>query len=86
MGEEFLATLQAFACSEHIAEVRGRGLMFAVEFHDKVVGDRIYEQLLERGFIVCNRGGMFRIDPPLVVKEKEFQQFIEVFNELLADE
>ena len=86
LGEKFLATLQSLADSEPIAEVRGRGMMFAVEFHERTVGDRIYERLLERGYIVCNRGGMFRIDPPLVIRETDFQGFIDVFGELLTEE
>ncbi len=84
LGETFLAALKALNDSKHIVEVRGRGLMFAVEFQEKNVGDRIYEQLLERGYIVCNRGGMFRIDPPLVIEETDFLRFTEVFGELLA--
>ncbi|MCP4326916.1 MAG: aminotransferase class III-fold pyridoxal phosphate-dependent enzyme [Alphaproteobacteria bacterium] len=86
VGKEFLTALQTLADSEHISEVRGRGLMYAVEFTDKEVGDRIYEDLLQRGYIVCNRGGMFRIDPPLTTKEADFSGFVEVFKELLAAE
>jgi 4-aminobutyrate aminotransferase-like enzyme len=86
LGEKFLKELQTLTGSEHIAEVRGRGMMFAVEFAEKAVGDRIYDQLLEKGYIVCNRGGMFRLDPPLVIEEADFLGFIEVFRDLLAEE
>ncbi len=86
LGEKFLAELQALANSRHVTEVRGRGLMFAIEFAEKAVGDRIYERLLEKGYIVCNRGGMFRIDPPLVIAEADFLGFVEVFRGLLAEE
>ncbi len=85
LGEKFLEALQKLAESKHIAEVRGRGLMFAVEFSESAIGDRIYQRLIERGYIVCNRGGMFRIDPPLVIEEADFQRFIQAFGELLAE-
>ena len=86
LGGKFLAALQTLADSRHIAEVRGRGMMFAVEFAEAAVGDRIYEGLLEAGTIVCNRGGMFRIDPPLVTEEADFTAFVETFRGLLAAE
>ena len=85
LGEKFLKELQSLTSSKHITEVRGRGLMLAVEFAEEVVGDRIYDQLLEAGCIVCNRGGMFRIDPPLVIEEADFLRFVEVFRDLLAE-
>ena len=86
LGETFLEELQTLTNSEYVMEVRGRGLMFAVEFADKAFGDRIYDQLLENGYIVCNRGGMFRIDPPLVIGEADFLGFVEVFRSLLVEE
>ena len=85
LGEKFLEALQTLAESEHVAEVRGRGMMFAVEFSDRAMGDRIYQRLIERGYIVCNRGGMFRVDPPLVIEEADFLRFIDVFGSLLAE-
>jgi acetylornithine aminotransferase len=86
MGKKFLEELQTLTNSKYITEVRGRGLMFAVEFAEKAVGDKIYDQLLKQGYIVCNRGGMFRIDPPLVIEEADFQEFVEVFRGLLVEE
>ncbi|MBT3358294.1 MAG: aminotransferase class III-fold pyridoxal phosphate-dependent enzyme [Rhodospirillales bacterium] len=86
LGDSFLEMLQVLTNSTHIAEVRGRGLMFAVEFTEKAVGDRICDRLLEKGYIVCNRGGMFRIDPPLVIEEMDFRGFVSAFGDLLAEE
>ena len=86
LGKKILGELQALTKSKHITEVRGRGMMFAVEFAEKAVGDRIYDQLLEKGYIVCNRGGTFRIDPPLMIEETDFLGFIDAFRGLLAEE
>jgi acetylornithine/N-succinyldiaminopimelate aminotransferase len=85
VGATFLTALQSLSSSEHITEVRGRGLMFGVDFAKKETGDRIYQQLLDKGFIVCNRGGMFRIDPPLIIEEQDFLDFVDVFEGLLAE-
>jgi len=84
LGKKTLEALQTLTSSEHITEVRGRGMMFAIDFAQQTVGDRIYDQLLEKGYIVCNRGGMFRIDPPLMIEESDLLEFVEVFRHLLT--
>lgn len=86
LGEKFLQELQTLTNSRSVTEVRGRGLMFAVEFAERRVGDRIYDRLLEMGYIVCNRGGLFRIDPPLIIGEADFLGFIDAIRSLLAEE
>jgi acetylornithine aminotransferase len=85
LGETFLDGLRTLVDGRHVVDVRGRGLMFAVEFAEKAVGDRIYDRLLEKGYIVCNRGGMFRVDPPLVIEEADFLDFVDVFRSLLDE-
>jgi acetylornithine/N-succinyldiaminopimelate aminotransferase len=85
LGEKFFAGLESLGKSKHITEIRGRGMMFAVDFAQKSVGDTVYERLLDNGFIVCNRGGTYRIDPPLMIDEADFFEFVDVFRELLAE-
>lgn len=86
LGAKFLDKLQALTGSGQIAAVRGRGMMFAVEFADKAACDRICDGLLEQGYIVGNRGGTFRIDPPLTMEEADFSAFVDAFRGLLAGE
>jgi acetylornithine aminotransferase len=86
LGEAFLAALQRLAAGGPIAAVRGRGMMFAVEFADRAVCDRVCEGLLEGGYIVGNRGGTLRIDPPLNIAEADFLAFVEAFRGLLDGE
>jgi acetylornithine aminotransferase len=86
LGATFLGLLRGLAASGGIAAVRGRGMMFAIEFADKAVCDRIYDRLLEQGYIVGNRGGTFRIDPPLNIAEADFSAFVDAFRGLLAEE
>jgi len=84
VGKKFLEELRSLTKSGHVTEVRGRGMMLAIDFSSKEVGDGIYERLLEKGYIVCNRGGTFRIDPPLMIDEHDFLEFITVLRDLLS--
>jgi len=58
--------------------------MFAGELASEQVGDEIYDELIEKGYIVCNRGSLFRIDPPLTISEDEFGEFIDAFRVIIA--
>lgn len=83
-GDLFLSRLNSLVDGEVVLEVRGRGLMFAVDLVNKQIGDEIYDELIEKGFIVCNRGSLFRIDPPLNILENEFGEFIDAFAAIIV--
>ncbi len=82
-GAKFLKALQDLQDSELVTDVRGRGLMFAVDIRDEAACDSIYNRLLEMGYIVCNRKTLFRIDPPLIIDEADFLAFVNAFKEIL---
>ncbi|MBL6933336.1 MAG: aminotransferase class III-fold pyridoxal phosphate-dependent enzyme [Rhodospirillales bacterium] len=84
LGGKFSRELEKLVDGKIVTRVRARGMMFAIEFSGSDVSDRLYEALLENGYIVCNRNGLFRIDPPLTIDEGEFLGFVEKFRELLA--
>jgi acetylornithine aminotransferase len=73
-----------------IQEIRGRGLMIAIEFNgqltDEVLSD-LYLQCIQQGLILTKRPGfsVFRIDPPLIIQKEDIDHFIETFDQLLAD-
>jgi len=72
-----------------IKEIRGRGLMMALEFSDHINHDRvvlIYDQLLEKGFIVAKRPGLkvFRIDPPLIITRENMDDFVHALDTILS--
>ena len=81
---QFLPQLESLIDNEIILAVRGRGLMFAVDLVNKNIANDIYCELIEQGFIVGNRGTTFRIDPPLVITENEFTEFIKTFKAIIA--
>ena len=83
-GEMFLSQLASLVDGEIVLEVRGRGLMFAVDLGSEQMGTELYDELIRKGFIVCNRGPLFRIDPPLTITEGEFGEFIDTFTAIIA--
>jgi acetylornithine aminotransferase len=85
-GTKFLEMLQKLKNNININDVRGRGLMFAIDICDENIGDSIYRKLLDKGYIVCNRKSLFRIDPPLSVNEDEFCGFIRDFKNILKSQ
>ena len=73
-----------------IKEIRGRGLMIAIEFSDQVADDvlsALYMQCIQQGLILAKRPGLnvFRIDPPLIIQKEDMDHFIKTFDRLLAD-
>jgi acetylornithine aminotransferase len=72
-----------------IKEVRGRGLMIAVEFAESLDGAvmvDLFRQCLKGGFIIARRPGLnvFRIDPPLIVSRPQMDRFLDHFESFLT--
>jgi acetylornithine/N-succinyldiaminopimelate aminotransferase len=84
-GAIFLSQLESLVDHDIVLAVRGRGLMFAMDFVDEDIADGIHDELIKKGYIVGNRGTSFRIDPPLIMTESEFTQFIDAFKSIIAE-
>ncbi len=68
-----------------ILEVRGRGLMLAVEFTRPI--PQLATQLLEEGFLVLlGQGVILRLVPPLIITEEEIKDFIQTLDRLLMEQ
>ena len=88
MGDYFMAGLRSIR-SNLVKEVRGRGLMLAVELHPEAGGARKYcYALKDRGLLAKDtHGHTIRIAPPLVVtKEPEIDWALEQFDAVLTKE
>ncbi len=81
-GDVFFSKLKSLENNK--IKIRGRGLMFAIDFNDEKYANRIYKELLKNGFIVCNRGTFLRIDPPLIIKENEFLNFFDALSAAIS--
>ena len=68
-----------------IKEIRGRGLMIAIELTK--YADLIRKQLLKQGFILVKRSGVevLRMDPALTINEQDIDSFLETFEQIIQD-
>lgn len=74
-----------------IKEVRGRGLMIAVEFEPELnnsVAEIVKERLVEKNIILVKRPGheVLRIDPALTIEIKDVEYFLNCFEEIIYDQ
>jgi acetylornithine aminotransferase len=83
-GSVFLPQLESLVDNEIVLDVRGRGMMFAMDLANKDIADEIYSDLINQGYIAGNRGTSFRIDPPLILTETEFDGFIDAFKTIIV--
>ncbi|HSO19893.1 MAG TPA: ornithine--oxo-acid transaminase [Desulfosarcina sp.] len=85
MGDYFLAGLETVD-SPHIKEVRGRGLMIAVELHPEAGGARSFcYRLADRGML-CKEthDHTIRFAPPLVIKKEEVDWALEQIHAVMT--
>jgi len=69
-----------------IKEARGLGLMIGIELAPAVDGQKVWEKLLSRGFIVnLTQGAVLRLLPPLIIKEDELTRFARAFGDVLKE-
>ena len=85
MGARFLAGLRHINSSA-VKEVRGRGLMIAVELHPQAGGARRYCDALRRLGVLCKdtHDHTIRVSPPLVITRGEIDWALEQFDAALA--
>lgn len=84
MGERLLAGLRGIA-SPHVREVRGRGLMLAVELHPEAGGAHAFCQALKGRGVLCKETHThtIRIAPPLVITAEQVDWVVEQFAGVL---
>ena len=80
LGSRILGKLQNLSRRyDHLKEVRGKGLMIAIEFNG--TGDQpaavIHDRLFNKSYIASLRRGhnTLRIDPPLIIDEAHLDNF-----------
>ena len=72
-GAHFRARLEELKRFPVVKEVRGAGLMLAVELH--IPGKEIVKDLLDKGFIInCTQETVLRFLPPFIITQKQEKQ------------
>jgi 4-aminobutyrate aminotransferase len=69
-----------------IKDVRGLGLMIGVDFKDAAVTKKIMNYCLQNGLVLISTGAdgtVIRFVPPLIVKKKQIDQALQIFEEAL---
>jgi acetylornithine aminotransferase len=90
LGAYFLGELEKIGKRHPIVkEVRGRGLMIAVEFEQHHVTcpvTAVYQELLHRGFLVGYKPHLhtMQVYPALTIEQQDIENFVENLNDVLG--
>ena len=86
MGEYLCNGLRGLASQyKVIKEVRGKGLLVAVQFNDEIA-ESVVLACLERGIIMNKaKPDVARFIPPLIVKEKDIDRALDVLGKVLKE-
>lgn len=96
MGKRLLNGLRSLEAEPTVGEVRGLGLMAAVELvKDKAtregfaasakVGPRVLAGMRERGVLARNRGDVICLAPPLVVSPDQIDRIVDVVGQAIRE-
>jgi len=95
-GKKLLNGLMQLSRLDHVGDVRGSGLMAAVEFvEDKAtkkafnpaqkVGERVHKECVRRGLFSRIRGDMYLLAPPFVTTEEQIDRIVNIVGESIAE-
>ena len=89
VGKWFLQELESVAARhDAVREVRGRGLMLAMEFHHNAQPsvEDVHRALLDRGLLVgCKpQASLLRFCPPLVIEESDIVRLLSALDDVLG--
>ncbi|MBI2824239.1 MAG: aspartate aminotransferase family protein [Planctomycetia bacterium] len=92
LGRRLLERLQTLASHPHVGDVRGLGLMAAVELvADKAtkaefppaekIGPRVHAATQERGMFTRLRGDVYNLAPPFVTTDAQIDRMVDILGE-----
>ncbi len=89
MGEYMLSGLREAVRGHEdvVRDVRGKGLMIALEFADDAIGFAISKHMFDNGVLVAGtlvNARVIRVEPPLVIRESEADRVFETLADALA--
>ena len=83
VGKYFMDELKGLECST-IREVRGAGLMIAVELKQKA--GKYVKLFQDNGLLVMCNSNILRLLPPLVIKKEEVDEAVKIIREILCNQ
>ena len=89
-GEQFVTGFKQLIADfpQILKEIRGVGLLLAIEFRDGKVAGHIYNRLFEEGLLVgflLRNPTVMRIEPPLIMTEAQVDTALALFRRLFAE-
>lgn len=96
MGERLLSKLRTLESHPHVGDVRGMGLMCAVELvadkatkaefpAEEKVGARVHAATQKRGLFTRLRGDVYNLAPCFTVEEQTIDQMVEILGESIDE-
>jgi putrescine aminotransferase len=88
VGEYFLNELKEAAKGheDKVQEIRGKGLMIGIEFHEDEIGYEVSKGMFDRGVLVAGtliNSKTIRIEPALTISYEEVDKVVSTFKEVL---
>lgn len=84
LGEAFRSAVSAMSCPR-IVEVRGKGLLNAVEFEKGFEAWNVCMALKDQGLLAKQtHGNIIRFAPPLVITPKELDEALEIIRKVFG--
>ncbi len=85
MGEYLLAGLGAFKSNPLVKDVRGRGLLIALELKENRAEELMYN-CLGKGLLINQlKPDLIRFIPPLIVSQKDIDTALRLLGQSLAE-
>ena len=84
VGAHFLSLLKPLEKLKSVKEVRGIGLLFAIELTDALRATDVQKTLAEAGMLVETIGNALFLTPHLVLTKQEAEEGAKILNEILA--
>lgn len=67
-----------------ITDVRGRGLLIALEFNDSEIASKVYTQSMDRGLLLnLKHGTIIRIFPALTITQEEAKEGLSILHQVI---
>jgi putrescine---pyruvate transaminase len=93
-GKRLMTGLQQLSTLDHVGDIRGSGLMAAIEFvEDKAtkkafspslkIGERVYKECVSRGLFSRIRGDFYLLAPPFVTTTEQIDRIVNILGEVI---
>lgn len=85
-GRSFMTLLKPLERYPEIKNVRGKGLLLGIEFHEALHSMKAFRKLLELGFIVSlseKSGRTLQLTPSVLTEESHMQSFVDGLKRML---